>query len=81
MMSETAPQQNTPNDETISAENLEPQATPVGTVGAAEVAPEELPIATPAAAQPIDVAADEPIATPESELQSLATKEIGRAHV
>ena len=79
MMSETAPQQNTPNDETISAENLEPQATPVGTVSAAEVAPEELPMATPAAgspvaAQPIDVAAAEPIATPESELQSLATK-------
>ena len=79
MMSETAPQQNTPNDETISAENLEPQATPVGTVGAADVAPEELPMTTPeagspVAAQPIDVAAAEPIATPESELQSLATK-------
>ena len=79
MMSETAPQQNTPNDETISSENLEPQATPVETVGSADVAPAELPIATPAAgspvaAQPIDVAADEPIATPESELQSLATK-------
>lgn len=79
-MSETAPQQNRPDDEIVSSENLDPQSIPVETVSSSptesDVAAEEIAaMAEPETSNPpIDAVETEPTATAESELQSLAIK-------
>jgi molecular chaperone GrpE len=79
-MSETAPQQNRPDDEIVSSEQVEPQSTPDETVSSAptesDVAAEEVEaMAEPeTSGLPIDAVETESTATAESELQSLAIK-------
>jgi molecular chaperone GrpE len=89
-MSETAPQSTRPDDEHISSPlsptNLEPQSHPAVAVNssptesASEIAAEATPATTesvasnPVATPPIGGVDPELIATPESELQSLAIK-------
>lgn len=85
-MSETVPQPHRPDDEHTSSapssENLESQSTPTGTVSSsptgsaadAEVAATTDSDVNTVATVPSDVAEPEILETPESELQSLATK-------
>jgi molecular chaperone GrpE len=90
MMSETAPQSTRPDDEHISSPpspaNLDPQSHPAVAVNSSptesvsDIAAEEISAttesvaSTPVATPQIDVVDPESIATPESDLQSLATK-------